>query len=57
MMRLLGTPGAIYIIQGHRGLLVGVASEQVSVQFGVGGDGLVGVAGITATNATVKIAA
>lgn len=46
-----GTPGATYIIQGHRGTMDGVASEQVSVQFGVSGPG------ISVSNATVRMAA
>lgn len=46
-----GTPGATYIIQGHRGALAGKPSEQISVQFGVGGGG--GVGGMIVTNATV----
>lgn len=41
-----GTTGATYIIQGHRGQLNGAMSEQIGVQFGVGGGG-----GFTLTNA------
>lgn len=48
----LGTTGATYIIQGHRGALDGDASEQIGVQFGVGGGG-----GVMVTNATLKMAA
>lgn len=46
-----GTPSATYIIQGHRGTTDGDASEQISVQFGVSGPGIV------ATGATVRMAA
>jgi hypothetical protein len=48
---LQGTTSATYIIQGHRGTVDGDASEQVSVQFGVSGPGIV------ATGATVRMAA
>lgn len=41
-----GTTGATYIIQGHRGQLDGPMSDQVGVQFGVGGGG-----GFVLTNA------
>lgn len=41
-----GTSGATYIIQGHRGQLDGPMSEQIGVQFGVGGGG-----GFVLTNA------
>ena len=47
-----GTPSATYIIQGHRGGLNGPESEQVGVQFGVGGGG-----GFAVTNAELKMAA
>jgi hypothetical protein len=49
---LLGTTGAMYIIQGFRGSLAGVPSEQIGVQFGVGGG-----QGVQVTNATLKMAA
>ena len=47
-----GTPSATYIIQGHRGAINGPESEQVGVQFGVGGGG-----GFAVTNAQLKMAA
>lgn len=47
-----GTPSAIYIIQGHRGALDGAPTDQIGVQFGVGGGG-----GLAVTNATLKMAA
>ncbi|HMN40835.1 MAG TPA: hypothetical protein PKE29_08300 [Phycisphaerales bacterium] len=47
-----GTPGATYIIQGHRGAIDGTPSEQIGVQFGVGGGG-----GVSVSNATLKMAA
>jgi hypothetical protein len=45
-----GTTAAWYIIQGHRGTEDGPATEQIGVQFGVGG-------GVNVTNAEFKIAA
>lgn len=47
---VLGTTGATYIIQGRRGALAGLPSEQIGVQFGVGG-------GFAVTNAELKMAA
>lgn len=44
----LGTPGATYIITGQRGDRVGQPSEQIGVQFGVGGGG-----GFVVSNATI----
>ena len=32
-----GVSGAVYVIQGQRGQMMGTASEQVLVRFGVGG--------------------
>jgi hypothetical protein len=43
----VGTSGATYIVQGWRGDVAGTASQQLTIQFGVGGGGL----------ATVKMAA
>ncbi len=45
----LGTTGCTYIITGKRGTLTGTASEQIGVQFGVGGGG-----GLAVTNATIE---
>ncbi len=47
-----GSMGATYIIQGHRGALDGPESDQIGVQFGVGGGG-----GLAVTNAQLKMAA
>ena len=47
-----GTPSALYIIQGHRGALDGMPTDQIGVQFGVGGGG-----GVSVSNATLKMAA